>query len=316
MGGFPDASRGKGRALVAVVIGLVLGPSHAAAQAWVTPPGEGAVTVVTQGISSTDHVTRTGARTSSLGRETLIVSSGEIAYGVSERLSAELSLAWLATKWVGRVQDRHGPLDTGEFHASFQDIRIAARYQLVEGPVNVAPFVAYGGPVTDYETRGHSAFGRHLEELTVGGSVGGRLARRGYWQTTASYAFVNDIDSEDFNLDHVNGEVELGATIGARWTMRAFGSGQWMWDGLQVGPQTDHLHLLSDHDRFTQSSFLNAGGGLVYSLSPRLDLGLTGFVTLTARNFHALKAVATSLSWRFGGGFRILPPVPDAPRTR
>ena len=301
---------------VSVLVSLLATPHGVAAQAWVTPRGEGAVTMSHQFVGSSDHIPRTGVRDSSLGRERLHVAVGEVVYGVTDRLSTELSLVWLATKWEGRVEDRHGPLDTGAFHGTFQDIRVAARYQLVEGPVNVAPFVAFGGPVTDYETRGHSAFGRHMEEFTLGTSVGGRVGGRVYWQTLGSYAFVNDIDTEDFNLDHLNGELEVGMAIGSRLTARVYGSGQWMWNGLQVGPITDHLHLRTNHDRFTQSSFLNVGGGLSVSLSPRVDLGLTTLTTVSARNFHALEALVTSLTWKFGGGFRITPPIPDTPRTR
>ena len=104
--------------------------------------------------------------------------------------------------------------------------------------------------------------------------------------------------------------------IELRGITRVYGSGQWMWNGLQVGPLTDHLHLRTNHDRFTQSSFLNVGGGLSVSLSPRVDLGLTTLTTVSARNFHALEALVTSLTWKFGGGFRITPPIPDTPRTR
>lgn len=302
--------------LAAAIACTVSLPREAAAQAWVTPRGEGAVTVSHQLVGSTDHVTRTGARDSSLGRETLHVAVADVVYGVTDRLSTELSLVWLATKWVGRVEDRHGPLDTGVFHGTFQDIRVAARYQLVEGPVNIAPFVAFSGPTTDYETRGHSAFGRHMEELTLGASAGGAIGRRLYWQALGSYAVVNDIDSEDLNLDHLNGDLELGLAVGSRLTARVYGSGQWMWDGLQVGPLTDHLHLRANHDRFTQSSFLNVGAGLSVSLSMNVDLGLTSLTTVSARNFHALDAIVTSLTWKFGGGFRLAPPIPETPRTR
>lgn len=300
-------------AIAAAALLVVAASTPARAQAWVIPRGEGAVTVVHQFIDSTDHVTRNGTRTAELGRETLHVANGDVVYGVTDRLSVELSLVWLATKWVGRIEDRHGPLDTGAFHASFQDIRGAVRYQLTEGPVAVAPFVAYGGPLTDYEARGHSSFGRRMEEVTAGATVGMAMWR-GYWQLGGSYAFVNDINSEDFNLDHVNGDLEAGLMIGGRATVRAFTSGQWMWDGLKVGPQTDHEHLRNDHDRYTQSSFLNVGAGATVTITPRVDLGITVFRTVSARNFHALNALATSLTWRFGGGFRLAPPSAPAGR--
>lgn len=302
-----------GAAITAAALLVVAAPVPTRAQAWLIPRGEGAVTVVHQFISSTDHITRDGTRNPNLGHETLHVANGDIVYGVTDKLSVELSLVWLATKWEGRLQDRHGPLDTGIFHASFQDMRAAVRYQLAEGTVAVAPFLAYAGPVTDYETRGHSSFGRHMEEVTAGTTVGMGF-RRGYWQLAGSYALVNDIDSEDFNLDHLNGDLEAGVTVGGRTTLRAFTSGQWMWDGLKVGPQTDHEHLRNDHDRYTQSSFLNVGVGAIVGLTADLDLGITAFRTVSARNFHALNAVAASLTWRFGGGFRLAPPSAPAGR--
>jgi len=307
-----NASREVGRALrrhgCVATIAVGLWPGLASAQAWVMPGGEGAVTISHQFIASPVHIDRTGTATRELGRETIHVAVSEVSYGVTDRLTSELSLVGLATRWEGPDRHRHGPLDTGDFHYSMQDLRVAVRYQLLDGRVKVAPFAAFGGPTTDYESRGHSAFGRHLEEFTLGASLGGSDAVGAYWQATAAYAIVNDIDSEDFNLDHANADVEVGLAVGSRFTVRAFGSGQWMWDGLKVGPQTDHLHLLTDHDRFTQSSFLNLGGGAAVALTPRLDLSVSAFTTVSARNFHAVRALATSLTWKFGGGFRITPP--------
>lgn len=300
--------RGLAPLVCVAAMGVGLDPDRVWAQAWVMPGGEGAVTISHQFIASPVHIDRTGTATRELGRETIHVAVSEVSYGVTDRLTSELTLVGLATRWEGPDRHRHGPLDTGDFHYSMQDMRVAVRYQLLDGSLKVAPFVAFGGPTTDYDSRGHSAFGRHLEEFTVGASVGGSDAIGAYWQATAAYSIVNDIDSEDFNLDHANADVEVGLAIGSRFTVRAFGSGQWMWDGLKVGPQTDHLHLLTDHDRFTQSSFLNLGGGAAVALTPRLDLSVSAFTTASARNFHAVRALATSLTWKFGGGFRITPP--------
>lgn len=309
-------SRPRRRALVGCALVMVVsrgGEVTASAQAWVTPRGEGAVTLSHQFVVSPVHIDRAGTRTAQLGHETLHIAVSEVVYGVTDRLSSEVALVGLATRWEGLEKDRHGPTDTGRFNYSVQDLRVGVRYQLLDGRVKLAPFVAFGGPMTDYETRGHAAIGRHMEEFTVGASVGGQDRFGAYWQANASYAAVNDIDTEDFNLDHANGDVEVGMALGSRFTVRAFGAGQWMWDGLKVGPITDHLHLVTNHDRFTQSSFLNLGGGLGVALTSRLDLSVTGFTTLSARNFHALNAVATSVTWKFGGGFRIAPLLPDVP---
>ena len=258
------------------------------------------------------HLNREGLGTRALGSETFHVVSLDGTYGLRERLAVEAGVVWLATKWTGPEQDRHGPLDTGVYHATFQDFRVALRYQLTRGPVAIAPFLAINLPTHDYETRGHSAFGRNLRELQAGVSVGRRLAGHGYVYAGVSYAWSAKVKGVELDLDHLNGDVEIGHRAGRRVNLRGFSKWQVMWDGLQLGPLTEHVHLSPVHDRFARASYVQLGGGAALDLNGRTTLSIDAFVTNGGRNVHAVYALVTGVSWTFGGGFRVIPSRPPS----
>ena len=294
------------RPLLAAVALIALAPAGFA-QAWLTPRGEGAVSLSHQYLYSDNHVNRYGEGSTLLGEEEIHALELGGGYGLTDRLQIDGTLLWVATKWSGNAQDRHGPLDTGTFHATVQDVRIALRYQLVEGPVAIAPFITYGTPTQSYETRGHSAFGRGLQEISMGADAGAPLGRAAYWQASTSYAFADRVRGVDLNLDRTQGSLEFGLTLGRRVSLRAFGRGQHMSGGLELGPQTDHLEHREIHDRLARATFINAGAGAGVVISRDLELSVDAYSTVYARNTHAFTGVMTSLTWRFGHDFDLLP---------
>ena len=209
---------------------------------------------------------------------------------------------------------RHGPLDTGTYHAAIQDVRVATRYQLTSGSLAVAPFVAVTVPSHSYETTGHSAFGRNLRGLALGVSVGRSLRwlpGSGYAHSSVSYSFSQRVTGVDLSLNDANGDLEVGSSIGQRVGVRGFANWQVMWAGLQLGPQTDHLHLVTIHDRLARASYLQLGGGATIDVGARARLSVSAFATASGRNVHAVRAVVTGITWRMGGGFKIRPPASD-----
>ena len=292
----------------------VLFPSAAGAQAWLTPSGEGTFAIHHQLVRSDVHLNKEGDGTRALGSETYHVVAVEGTYGLTDRVAIEGSVVWLATRWSGPIALRHGPLDTGIYHGAIQDVRFAARYQLTSGPLAVAPFVAVGVPSHSYETTGHSAFGRNLRELALGVSVGRSLRwlpGSGYAHGGISYSFSQRASGVDLSLNHANGDFEVGSSIGQRLGVRGFANWQMMWDGLQLGPQTDHLHLMTIHDRFARASYLQLGGGATIDVGGRATLSVSAFATTSGRNVHAVRAVVTGITWKIGGGFKIRPPAAD-----
>ena len=220
-----------------------LWPVAAAAQAWVTPQGEGTIAVLHHYVRSDVHLNRVG-RKDDLGRESFHVVSIEGSYGLIERLAIEGSVVWEATEWSGPVALRHGPLDTGIYHGAVQDLRVGGRYQLAAGGTAVTAFAGIGIPSHSYETRGHSAFGRRLRELELGVSAGRAipwLPGNAYIHGAGSYAFSQRAPGVEFNLSHANGDFEIGTSIGRRVGLRGFGSWQVMWDGLKLGPRDAHI---------------------------------------------------------------------------
>jgi hypothetical protein len=297
-----------------LALALLFAPMSLWAQAWTTPRGESNFGLFYQYTQSDTHINREGKSRTDLGNERIhsLVVVG--SYGLSERFSIEGSLVSMATSWTGDQADRHGPLDTGSYHGAVQDFRGALLYQLTSGKIAVAPFVAVIIPSNDYETRGHSAFGRQLSALQLGATAGGFAGRSAYWQVGASYSFLEKVEGVDLDLDQINGDLEFGLMVGRRVTIRGFGLWQVMRDGLELGPQTEHLELSPIHDRLARSSYLNLGAGTSIELRPNLDLDISAMVTTTARNFHSLETITTGLVWRSGGDFKVIPASRDRRR--
>ena len=101
-----------------------------------------------------------------------------------------------------------GEVDDGHAHKTFTDWRLGLHYQVSEGPVAFAPYIQYLAPITDYETMGHSAPGRGLEEFWVGFFAGRNLDRllpRSYVQLRYNYSSSS--------------RSRASATIAATWTL-------------------------------------------------------------------------------------------------
>ena len=263
-----------------------------------------------QYVQSEVHLNKEGLGTRALGSETFHVVVFEGTYGLTDRIAVEAEGVWLATKWDGPEHERHGPIDTGSYHTAVQDLRFGLRYQLASGAIAIAPFLAVTIPSHDYETRGHSAFGRNLHELEAGVSVGWDLARHGYVQAGIAYAWSEQVDGVDLDLDQLFGDVEVGHRAGRRVSLRGFAKWQWMWDGLQLGPLTEHIELSPVHDRFARASFVQLGGGASLDLGRRTTVSIDAFATTGGRNVHAVYSFVTGISWGFGGGFKVIPVTP------
>ena len=125
--------------------------------------------------------------------------------------------------------------------------------------------------------------------------------------TTVSYTFAERVRGVDLDLDRINGDFDVGTHVGRRIDVRGFAAWQVMRDGLRLGPQEGHPELTLTHDRFARASFLQAGGGLSVGLRRNLDLTLSGFATVSGRNVHAVRAIVSGLTWKFGGNFKVVP---------
>ena len=88
------------------------------------------------------------------------------------------SLPFIAARFRGPYEDvqPHAggrDIDDGTYHGTFQDFRIAVRFNVLSGPIAITPFVEAIVPSHHYVSRGHSVAGQDLRALVLGAAVGG-----------------------------------------------------------------------------------------------------------------------------------------------
>ena len=287
---------------------LLLAPKSVLAQAaWVPLKGEGQVTVTYQNIYVKYHLDYQG-KTFDSGpiRSNTIVTSFE--YGLTNNLAFDASIAHVSSKYEGFVGEHpHGPVDTGFYHPTFQNLDLGVRYNIRSRPLVLTPFVAVVIPTHDYETRGHSAVGRGLKELRMGINVGRDLEGilpRSYVQGRYSFSMVEGV--EEFNLNRSNAEWELGHFATDRVSLRFTAAWQRTHGGLRIPIDGDHEHFHDIHDQATRSNFFRLGGGVSFSLTRSVDLHVDLNNTARGNNTHKPRGVSLGISWRFSRrGFRL-----------
>jgi hypothetical protein len=287
--------------VLCVVVILQLGlPASIHGQAWLPAKGEGQVTVTYQNLYVKYHLDFEGKTTDSgpIRSHTLIST---LEYGLTNKLTLDADVAYVFSKYEGFVGPvPHGPVDTGSYHPSFQNLTIGARYNVRSRPLVVTPFVAVVIPTHDYETRGHSAVGRGLRELRMGVNVGRDLEGilpRSYVQGRYSYSIVEGV--EEFNLNRSNADWEFGYFATDRVSLRITTALQRTHGGLQIPIDNKHPHFHDIHDQATRSNFFRVGGGVSFSLTRSLDLHADFNNTAKGNNTHKPRGLSLGISWRF-----------------
>ena len=279
-------------------------PETALAQAWLPPKGDGRITLTYQNLHVRYHRNYRGEKTDQgpIRTHTGLIS---FEYGLTNNLAIDADVAHVSSKFEGFVGPvPHGPADTGHYHPTFQDMRIALRYNVHNRSFVVTPFIAVAFPTHDYETRGHSAPGRGLRELHLGVNVGrdleGVLAGS-YVHGRYSYAVVERV--EEFNLNRSNAEGELGYLVTPRLSLRFLAGWQRTHGGLRIPIDNQHPHFHDIHDQATKANFVRLGGGASFSVTRSLDLHADYIKTVAGNNTHAPRALSLGISWRFSRGY-------------
>ena len=107
-------------------------------------------------------------------------------------------------------------------------------------PVAIAPYVAYVLPTHNYETLGHAAPGRGLDETWVGVAVGKTLDQwipRTYVYARFTYAFVQAV--QGISHDKENVEVELGYFFTPYLSVQGFWHWQQTLGGIELSDRAD-----------------------------------------------------------------------------
>lgn len=280
-------------------------PACLSAQAWLSPKGEGTVSLSYQNIFVRDHVFSKGDAVD-IGHILSHYVSADIDYSLTPRLAVTVSIPYVASKYYG-PKPHQLPIDNGTYHPAFQDFSVDLRYNVSSRPVVLTPFFRVVIPSHGYQYFAHSAVGRNLREYHVGTNFGRRLnpiLPKAYLQARYSYAFVERI--LNISPNRSNAEVQLGYFITRRLSL--LGTGQWMYThrGVDFVYGVFHGGLSNDeylhHDQISQATLMDAGGGLAYALSPSLQTFLSVAHSIAGRNGHLHAPVVTiGISRSFGG---------------
>ena len=311
--------------LISCFLGL---PVCLLAQAWLSPKGEGAVSVLYQYGFDRLHVFSDG-RTRDRGHiflDGVIVDSD---FSLTERLAVRLSLPYLSGKYVGPYghtvirgrPDTAVALDNGSFHGALQDFRVDVRYSLSKHALKLAPFFEANIPSHDYPTLGHAAIGINMREYRIGVNVGRRL------DPILPKAFVQGRYALGFSQTVANiapkrsyAESQLGYFLTPRLSLQ--GSAVWTHSHNGIDHDYDLFpnNLTEEqwlnHDRISRVELLDLGVNAGYSFSRSTSVTVGVGRSLWGANTHFrtvvlsigfVKAFGTRLAAENSGGAAKLP---------
>jgi hypothetical protein len=251
-------------------IALFLLASSAPAQAWLAPKGEASLGLAYQNVYTRDHLFSEGERRyrGSIRVNTVLLG---LTYSFTDRLAAGASVPYVAARYDG-TNPNNVPgseiIDDGSYHGNFTDLRLDLRYNLLQEPAMVTPFVSAIVPTHDYPTFGQSAPSSGLEQYLVGVWLGRRLdpiLEAGFAQLRYSYAFVEEVLG--IPHDRSNADLEIGYFLTPSLGISVTGSYQKTHGGLDVPlpgtPAADAFRntpYFIHRDRIAQTNYLNVGG--------------------------------------------------------
>ena len=307
---FPSRPR-LGVTLAIALLAVLVYPLEAFAQAWVSPKGEGSVTVAVQNMHVQKHLATTTPL--SVGTIDTMVLITDATYGLTNKLSVDFAVPFVSSKYVGPTPHPGSNLDNGSYHGTLADLRFAVRYNLTRKSVVLTPYVGTATPSHDYVFNAHAAPGQRLAEFQVGTYVA-KLFDRGipnvFVSGRYSYGFVEK--TLDISHNRSSADLEVGYFFTPKF--RAFGmtSGQYTHGGLDF-PTNGSAGLPAKyrpvHDLIQKVHYVKAGAGLSYSLSDTLDVFGSFVRQVAGRNGHAMnRGITIGASWGFSL-FKRKPPV-------
>jgi hypothetical protein len=289
--------------LALVLVACLLGVRPSAAQTWLPDEGTFSYALTFNDTLHRDHYVANGDEVD-VGH-TRVQSYGFLfSYSPTDRLMLVAGVPYIRTKYWGPPSHGGAPgieVDDGGTHDTFTDLRVSAHYQLMEYPVALTPLVAIVVPTNDYETFGHAAHGRMLNEYWVGFQVGKNLDEwipRTFTQLRYTYAFVEKV--QDISHNRSNYTLEIGTFLTPNWSLSAYGSWQQTHGGidLPIGPSNP---LFENHDRIGDDEYFNAGLGTGYSITGEWSAFVTYMQGVKGRNGHKLNQ---GLTIGFAYGYR------------
>lgn len=319
----PVIARGVDVAFAGALLAMCA-PRAASAQAFLPPAGEGNVTVSYQETLTRGHVNTFGELVDEeSARAHALV--WDVEFGLSDRVAVNVSLPFVAARFRGPIGPgtlfhTRSDLDDGTYHGTFQDFRVAVRFNVLPRPIAITPFVEAIVPSHHYVSLGHSVAGQDLRALVLGATVGGfadTVVPGLFYQSQFSYGVFQEVLG--IRTNRTRADSEVGYFVTPRLALRLLTGFQMTHDGLDkiytretLGlPETRIFQIHSrpgdplptdawvNHDRLLRGSFLTLGGGITFGVTDSLDIFAAASNMVWERNVHPLRALSVGANWHF-----------------
>lgn len=270
------------------------------AQAWTPPAGYGTAWLSGQTLRTDAHLFSSGARTYNLDLRANTATLG-IDYGLTDRLALSLSIPWVSSRLKGGAPHAGSSIDNYRTHGTLADLRVELRYQLLDSGVVFTPTVAAVMPLRDYETLGHSAAGRGLNEYSAGFEIGhNAVAISPSLFVSGGYAYSYVERITDLSVDRSNADFQVAYFVTPRLSLRGSGMWQETHGGLDAPLSPEHAREHGHHhDALLGANYWRGAGAIGFGLTPAVDLFASWSTVIEGKNTHAFRAWNAGIAWNF-----------------
>jgi hypothetical protein len=203
-----------------------------------------------------------------------------------------------------------GSYDDGNAHATLTDLRVGARYQVLDEPLALTPHIAVSIPVASYETVGNTVAGRHLKALHLGLGIGRVFGEATYVHLLYEFSVVEKYDRTAVTAQYGQDRSDFAATIGhklldQKLDIHIDANGRITHGGVNfseinfLAPQSDPqmFDVANYHDAILAETIYLVGGGVGYQLNNDLGVNLSGRLFVAGKNTQNASVIAFGVTW-------------------
>jgi hypothetical protein len=293
-------------ASVLVTFGSTWSDAHA--QAWVGDKGALDLSLDYNFATSDKVVVDSGPDATNAGTTTHQLTFGG-EYVPVDHLAVSVALPFALLKYNGTIpviagyaHPGGGSYDDGNTHATLTDLRVGARYQVLEEPFALSPHLAVSIPVADYETVGNTVAGRHLKALHVGLGIGRVIGEATYVHLLYEFSLVEKYDRTPTTEKYGQDRSDFAFTIGHKLLdqqldLHLDANGRVTHGGVNFSELMPGSDELLYHDPILAENILLVGGGAGYQLSNALAVSLSARLFVAGKNTQNASVIAAGVTW-------------------
>jgi hypothetical protein len=280
-------------------------PLAAYSQAFLSPQGEGSVSILYQYSIDRLHAFSDGSTRDS-GHMYWNTVALDTDYSITDRLAVRASLPFVAGQYIGTHPHqviRGDPatnvaLDNGAYHGTVTDFRFDVRYSLTKGALKIVPDFQATIPVHPYPVFLHALYGSDAREYRIGVSLARRLDRilpRGFVQGRYGFGIGQEFVKVSPKVSY--GEFQIGYLLSRHLIVQGSTAGAYTHNGIPWVAATYPNAFTEDqwlnHVRISQARILDAGGGISYEFNRSTQFVLSLGHTFWGENTHLRYVIAT-----------------------